>query len=371
MKKVIALILVAVMCCALFVGCGEKPAEPAPAPAPAPADPAKPADPAPAPAPAPEDNGQTWELVLGNICNDPATVNKYNSMGQGVKMFADLANEYTNGRVTIDCKWASILGSNVTMYEEVMNGTLDFHFGQPMSSADPRYACWSLPFTFEDFDHVARAMDRQTGPAFALAEQWAAENGVKLLTMGCGAFRGFVGNKEVHVPADAKNLKIRTYEDELVNTFWGKIGTASIVPGSEIYSALQTKTVDAMEFHAAGCINFKLNEVASYFTPLNWQWTAGATLSCNMDLWESFPADIQEALLKAADEATAFMLAKEAEDNSAAIGSLQEAGVTIVELTEEERAEWVAVADSMTDWSKEFVGADVYDAYMEAVNSVR
>jgi TRAP-type C4-dicarboxylate transport system substrate-binding protein len=60
--------------------------------------------------------------------------------------------------------------------------------------------------------------------------------------------------------------EIRTYEDELVNTFWGKIGTASIIPGSEIYSALQTKTVDAMEFHASGVVNFKLYEVTSYFS---------------------------------------------------------------------------------------------------------
>lgn len=45
MKKIIALLLVAVMCCGLFVGCGEKPADPAPAPAPAPADPGTPSMP--------------------------------------------------------------------------------------------------------------------------------------------------------------------------------------------------------------------------------------------------------------------------------------------------------------------------------------
>ena len=381
MKRTLSIVLALLMALALLAGCGSSstpaanntpanntPANNAPAATDTPANNAPASNDTPA---APADNGKTWNLVLGCIANDPASVPNFNTMGVGVQMFADKVKEYTNGRVNIDIKYASILGNNVSMYEEVMNGTLDFHFGQPMSSADKRYACWSLPFTFDDFDHVSRAMDRQTGPAFKLAETWSAENGVKLLTMGCGAFRGFVSNAEAHVPADAKNMKIRTYEDELVNTFWGKIGTASIIPGSEIYSALQTKTVDAMEFHATGVMSFKLYEVAGFFAPLNWQWTAGSTLSCNMDLWDEFPADIQEAIYKAADEATAFMLEDEAAQDIVAYGVLADGGMKIVELTDSERAEWVAVAKDMEDWSRNFVGADVYDAYMAAVDSVR
>jgi TRAP-type C4-dicarboxylate transport system substrate-binding protein len=65
------------------------------------------------------------------------------------------------------------------------------------------------------------------------------------------------------------------------------------------------------------------------------------------------------------------MMDEEKADNESAISTLEEKGMTIVKLTDDERAQWVAVADDMVDWSKNFVGADVYDAYMQAVDSVR
>ena len=72
---------------------------------------------APSAAAAPADDDKTWELVLGCVANDPASVPDFNTMGVGIQMFADKVKEYTNGRVSIDIKYASILGSNVSMYE--------------------------------------------------------------------------------------------------------------------------------------------------------------------------------------------------------------------------------------------------------------
>ncbi len=370
MKKRFAAILRLVLAICLLAACGGTPADNTPSDK----SPANSAEPAPSATDdkngdAPVDDGKTWELNLGCVANDPANVTEYNANGKAIQVFADKVNEYTNGRVTVNIHWASVLGSNVAMYDEIQMGSLDFHAGQPMSSADPRFACWNLPFMFDTYDEIWAATNRDGGEVFAMSADWMAESDVKLLAFGVGSLRGFVSNTEVHTPADAKNLKIRTYEDALVNKFWGSIGTASIIPGSEIYSALQTKTVDAMEFHATGCYSFKLNEVASYFAPLNWQWTNGTVLSCPMSLWDSFPADIQEAIQKAADDYALYQYQGIVEDEKTVFETLSNSGMTITELSESDIEAWHEAADALVDYYKEYVGADVYDNYVAAVEA--
>lgn len=318
-----------------------------------------------------ESSGETYSWNLGSVGNDPVSVPDFNGNSHAIQKFADTVSELTDGRANITIHWASVLGNNVTMFEEVQMGTLDFHAGQAMSSADKRFGCWNLPFVFSNYDEVYAATNRKNGPVFALSEQWMAEDGVKLLALGVGSMRGFVSRVEVHTPADVSKLKIRTYEDALVNTYWGSIGTASIIPGSEIYSALQTKTVDAMEFHASGVYAFRLNEVADYFLPLNWQCTMGTTLSMPLELWESLPADIQDAIDKAADayEETQYTMIKD--EDAKAREMLASLGMNVTELTDSDLAAWKETAVALTDYFKDYVGADVYDAYMAAVEQAK
>lgn len=367
MKKLIPAILAVALVFCMLAGCGGTETKNPPASNPPAGENTQ--KPETTETPAAEDDGQTWELNLGCVANDPASVTEYNANGKAIQVFADLVDEYTNGRVKVTVHWSSVLGSNVSMFDEVCMGSLDFHAGQPMSSADARFACWNLPFVFDNYDEIWAATNRETGKVFELSSEWMEEDGAKLLALGVGSMRGFVSGIEVHTPADAHNLKIRTYEDALVNKFWGSIGTASIIPGSEIYSALQTKTVDAMEFHATGVYAYKLYEVASYFAPLNWQWTCGTVLSMPLGLWDSMPADIQEAIQKAADEYAQSQYENIVLDEETVFDTLKENGMTITELSDEDIAAWHESADAMTDYFKEYVGEDIYNAYMEAATA--
>jgi TRAP-type C4-dicarboxylate transport system substrate-binding protein len=314
---------------------------------------------------------EVWEYNLGTIGNDFALVPEFNSMCMGYQIFIDKAKEYTNGRINITPHWSGVLGTNVTMFEEVMMGELEFFGGQPMSSADKRFGAWNIPFMFDNLAQVKAAVDPKTGEVFKLASEWMVEKNVKLLAIQPAVFRGFISQKEVRVPADVSDLKIRTYEDALVNHFWGSLGTASIIAGSEIYSALQTKTVDAMEFHPTGVMSFKLYEVAKYFTELNWQWTCGAAICMPLPLWESWPVDVQDAVQRAATEAAEAQYVQELADEEIIYSVLEDNGMTVVQITPEERQQWINVARGMDDWFKEYVGADVFEKYVAAIDAAK
>ena len=314
------------------------------------------------------------ELGMGAISQDPATTTaKYRSMGDELAILMDKVEEYSEGGVTIKGYWSGTLGGNPSMQEQVMMGELDMHFGQPMSSNDPRYGAWNLPFVYDSYDEIIAAVNPVDGPVFEVSSRWCEENGVHLVLISMSMMRSFINSKhEVRVPEDCKDLKIRTYEDDIVNTFWSGLGTASIIAGSEIYSALQTKTVDAMEFHLSGIDSYNLNEVATYVTELNWQWTNGGCLTINQEVWDSLDPSAQEAINKAALDAFLFQAEQELKDLEELPGYLtDDLGMEFITLTDAERQLWIDYARSLDATFIEKIGQEAFDEYMAAVEDAK
>ena len=314
------------------------------------------------------------KLSIGGIAPDPyTTTSNFPASGEALKLFLDEVEEMTEGGVTFDCYWNSTLGGNPSMEEQVMMGELDIHYGQPMSSNDSRYGAWNLPFIYNDYDEVVAAVNPVNGPVFELSSQWTEENGVHLVLISMSFFRGFLNSKrEVKLPEDVKDMKIRTYEDEIVNKFWGSLGTASIVPGSEIFSALQTKLVDAMEFMPSSIDIFGLQEVCDYYTDLKWQWTNGLCFTMNQEVWDSLDPSVQEIINKAALDSFNYQASHEMHDQALMPEYVSETlGMQYTELTEEEHQAWVDHARSLDDTFKGLIGEEAFDAYMAAVDEAR
>ncbi len=317
----------------------------------------------------------TYTFKMGSTHTDPynpASL-KYIANTLGVRHFIAAMDELTNGRVKFETYFNSTLGSQPEMYQMVMMGELDFFYGQPMSSFDQRYAAWNLPYMFDNHAEIISAVNPENGPVFKLAEKWLAEKGVKLLGISMSFLRGFINSAhEVRVPSDCRDLKIRSYEDQLVTTFWSGLGTTSVISMGEMFSALQTNTVDAMEIHPTACYALHLYEVTDYYTDINWQWTNGGSLCMPMSLWESLPADIQDALKEAARRLFEAQAAQEQYDTQTVLDALHtEGGMTITKITDEERAQWRAYARTLDDKFREYIGPEVFDEYMAAVQQAK
>lgn len=126
-----------------------------------------------------------------------------------------------------------------------------------------------------------------------------------------------------------------------------------VLPGSEIYSALQTGIVEGAGWPAAGMVSMKHYEVASYrLRP-----TFGAATQpvfINLDVWNGLSSDVQDILLEAG-ELTELQMpwignAIQAEEDA----RLDELGVS-VETLSQEMAEQVQSAFISSIWD---LGAD-------------
>ncbi|MEZ4581284.1 MAG: TRAP transporter substrate-binding protein DctP [Caldilineaceae bacterium] len=143
-------------------------------------------------------------------------------------------------------------------------------------------------------------------------------------------------NKEVNTAADLQGLKMRI--PGLGGQVMAKLGVnVQVLPGGEIFQALQTGAIDAAEW--VGPYDDEilgLNKVTSYYYAPGW-WEPGPTLEVeiNLDEWNKLPQIYQEIVKTAAFEANMTMLARYDARNNDALQRLLESGVELREYSPE------------------------------------
>jgi len=356
MKKILALVLAVLMVFTL-VACGQTSEAPATQPESGSAD---------APAEAPKDSGETYQLSLGSMYNDPANITEFNGFGYGIQKFIDLVNERTDGRVEITSYWAGVLGGDVELFNQVQDGEIDIYYGSIMANVDPIFACKSIPYLFADYDQVIELYANPEAPLFELCRDTGRKHGVEIIAIGTGTFRDIMNSKHpVVTPEDCADLTLLSYEDYIVNAFWSGICNATVLPYSECYTAFQTKTCDGGEFANTIMVQQKYHEVCDYVTDIHWQWV-GHSIMFNSDTWASLPADLQEIVRQAAWDAFAYEYEIEQADEAMAYATLEENGMEVYHLTDAERQTWIDYARSTYAFMAQEMGEETFASIMEA-----
>lgn len=314
------------------------------------------------------DAGKIYKLRLGTIYNDPASGNPFNAFGESVKEFCAQVEKDTNGRVIVTPYYDSLLGGSVDLYEQMRDGDLDIFYGQPMSTIDGRYGIFSIPYLFPDYESIKKNMGSPDAELFKTARDVVNELGGYLLSSNNGVYRGIYNSKrEIVAPDDMKGLTIRIYEDKIVQTFWGALCSANIIPYSETFMALQTKIVDGVEHTpSVGATNYY--EVCNHYTDINWQWTWGGPLIMSNKTWKMLPSDLQVAIEKAAWESADWYNQKWAEYEQEAMKTMAEKGIQVRYLTNDERQKWIDMSKTMEPEFQKIVGKDFYEKCIRIVN---
>jgi len=132
-------------------------------------------------------------------------------------------------------------------------------------------------------------------------------------------------NREINSLADMKGLKIRM--PGLGAEVYSKIGAVPInLPGTELYQAMQTGVIDAVEF--VGPYNdlaLGFHRVAKYYYSPGWQ-EPGSAIECmiNEKAFNSLPQDLQSIVRNAMKVANLSMLAEYTARNQQALVTLVE-----------------------------------------------
>jgi tripartite ATP-independent transporter DctP family solute receptor len=199
---------------------------------------------------------------------------------------------------------AAQMGGQREIVESVQLGTLEMGYGESglYSNYLPQFGIIALPYLYRDFDHWQRVVDGEVGQA--LARDLEQKSGIRIVNWMTAGYRNtFLRPKPITKPADFKGIKIRLPEAPVfVRTFAALGAQPTPIPAPEMYSALQTGVVDAMEGSAEVGYTFKIFEVTKFLSRTRHILLDGS-FAINAGFFNGLPKAQQEALTRAAKEA--------------------------------------------------------------------
>jgi len=178
-------------------------------------------------------------------------------------------------------------------------------------------------------------------------EQILNDNGVVTLVKGWLAGGFAAREKCIRQPDDVAGLQTRAAGQSFEEMLAGAGAAISSMPSSEVYSAMQTGVLDALNTSSSSFVSFRLYEQVACFTPPGDYalWFMYQPLLMSKQTWDGLSEEQQQALRAAAEVAEAHYAEQAALEDDEAVRVFEENGVEIAYMTEEDYRAWLAVAE--------------------------
>ncbi len=226
-----------------------------------------------------------------------------NPITEGMYMFAELANKYTDGTVNIDVYPNAALCDEASSIDQVMAGTLDFSRvnTNSMSPVVDLFGAFGMPYLFSDTESKYKALDGEAGAyAFAELENY---NMVGIDFYEAGSRNFYTTEKPITSVADLKGMKIRVQQTEVAISMVQALGAeATPMDYGEVFQGLQTGIVDGAENDFVSYYTSGHYEVAKNFT-LDGHMAPPALVICSKKAWDQMSDAQKEGVKKASKEA--------------------------------------------------------------------
>ena len=224
----------------------------------------------------------------------------------GAVKYAELVAQRTKNKVKIDVYPSTQLGNERDMVEGLQLGTIDLVVTStgPLGGFVPKMFVVDLPFLFRDREHAYKVLD---GPIGRDLFDAFATKGIKGLAFWENGFRQITNNvRPIEKPEDLKGIKIRTMENKVHLASFRAFG-ASPTPmaWSEVYTALQQKTIDAQENPIAIIYHQKIAEVQKHLA-LTGHFYSPTPLLMSLKAFDALPKDIQKIFMDTAIECATY-----------------------------------------------------------------
>ncbi|MGO4853642.1 TRAP transporter substrate-binding protein [Phaeovulum sp. W22_SRMD_FR3] len=251
-----------------------------------------------------------------------------------MNQFAADVTKATEGRVEAQMFNNGILGDQPDAIEQTRAGALQFaNFNMgPMGEIVPATNVMSLPFIFNNLDHMHHVMDGPVGQAFS--DALAAQGLVALSWFDSGA-RSFYNTKHaIMTPEDMKGLKFRVMNNDLFVQMVDDLGgNATPMAYGEVYQSLKTGVIDGAENNYPSFESSNHYEVAKYYSITD-HLIIPECVCVNTAAWEALSDADKAAVKKAAVDAATTQRSLWAEREKASRAKVESAGVTVNEVTD-------------------------------------
>lgn len=267
----------------------------------------------------------------------------------GLVMFADKVAAKTGGKVKIEVYGDRQLGDDKQLLEGIQLGTIDGALvsvpTMPLVLNSPVFDSLQLPFLVPSYDKMAEVLSSDVGQK--LLDSLATSNIKGLGYIEAGQRHFLSRTKAVKTVADFAGLKTRIVPTPLHKAIWEAVGTAPIgLAYGEVFSALETGTIDAVEINLSSAFAESFYEAAKNATLTGHYFWPGV-LMMGSAKFDGLTDDQKKALVEAGHEVIAEHYALARDQEAEIAKKLEEKGVTVSKL--EDLAEMQAKTKPVLD----------------------
>lgn len=289
---------------------------------------------------------------------------------KGLLKFKEIVEEKTNKAIVVETYHSGQLGDDRTMTEALQLGSQEVTIPStaPLANFVPEYSVFDFPFLFPSEEVADKVLDGEVGQKFL--DKLESQNLMGLAYWENG-FRDVTNSKQaIATAADFKGLKLRTMENDLhLEAFRALGANPTPMAFTELFTAMQQKTVDGQENPIATIYLQKYYEVQSHVSNTNHIYSPFVFLM-SKSFYDGLTEEQQNIVKEAALEAGKYERELNREANAQYLDDLQKEGMTFTEITPEAREEMVKIVQPVLDKYAKQIGEEtvkeVYDAIEQA-----
>ena len=212
----------------------------------------------------------------------------------------------------------------------------------------PQLGIFDLPFLMRDRAAAYRALDGALGEK--LRALLLAQSPYRLLAYWDNGFRHFSNRvRPIHTPADCRGIRIRHQMSELQGESLRLMGFEPIAEDIKIFvEQVGGERFQAQDNPLTNIYNFNVHKHHRYIT-LSGHVFGVACLMCNRAEYDSWPADVQQAVNAAAAEATVLQRQLAAAEDEEMLKRLDPAQNEVVQLSAAEHRAFTEAVRPVTD----------------------
>ena len=292
-------------------------------------------------------------------------------VGNGVEAMRACMTERSGGRWTLNAFWSGALGNDLDATQALRSGTQEMVITStsPLVGIEPALGVFDLPFLFANEAEADAILDGAFGamisakmPGHGLVNLAYWENGFRNLTNSL---------RPVESLEDFSGMRVRVMQNNIfLDTFQALGANAMPMAFGEVFTALETRAIDAQENPYVTIDTSKFHEVQGYLSATRHAYTPFMVLFSKA-IFDSYSVEEQAILVDCAMVGQGVQRSVSRELSDKSLENVKALGMAFNELSPEQLERIRAATAAVYERHSATIGADVVEAMQAALAAIR
>jgi TRAP-type transport system periplasmic protein len=298
-------------------------------------------------------------------------VNEDHPVGAGVKKMQEILAAKSGGKMKITAFWGGSAGGDLQATQALRAGTQEMVVtsSSPLVGIVKELGVFDLPFLFANEKEVDAVLDGSAGQYF---NKKLEDAGVVNLAYWENGFRNLTNSKRaVNKVEDFDGVKVRVMQNNIFLDTFKTLGTNAVpMAFGEVFTALETKTIDGQENPFVTINTSKFFEVQKYLSITRHAYTPFLVLY-SKKMFDTLSPQEQALMREAAMEGQKVQRATIRAQDGKALADLKTKGMLVNEITPAEQKRMFEKVKPVYEKNAATIGADAINTVVDALKKAR